>query len=142
MRLLLTIVLAGLLSIAAGIGAIAAIAQWLPSYDDAAGRGLGQVFMLAFVGLYAVVAMIALGLSARHGEYRLRVAALILAGLPAAVVLFAAMQALTARSDLYEFKKQFFTVVTVLAPLEVLVAAQWFVLRAYLRRRVPLLAAT
>ena len=143
MRLFLTILLAGIVSIALGAGAIAAIATFLPSYDDAAGRGLGQAFMLLFVGVYAATGMLALGLAARRGEGRLTVVALVLAGLPAAIVLFAALQALSVRADFYELKKQFFSVVTVLLPLEALVFAQWLILRSYLRKRagIPIFAS-
>ena len=133
MRLLLTIVFAGTISIAIGVGAIFAIAAFLPSYDDAAGRGLGQVFMVIFVVVWAAVCMLTLGLAARHGERRLYFQMLWMIGIPTAIVLFGATQALTNRSDLYELKKEFFFVITVLLPLVVMVATQWLILRVYLR---------
>ena len=143
MRLLLTIIVAGIVSIVLGLGAIVAIAEWVPSYDDPAGRSLGQVFMLLFVPIYAVIGMLTLGLSARHSEQRVGIATLVLAGLPCGIVLFVALQALAARPDFYELKKQISSVVTVLLPLELAVLPQWLILRSYLRLRagIPIFAS-
>jgi hypothetical protein len=135
MRLLLMIILAGNVSVVFGVGLMFVMSTWLPSYDDAAGRGLGEAFMLLFIGVYALVGMIALGLAARRGERLLRWIAILLAVLPAGIVLFAALQALSGRADLYELKKQFFSILGVLGPLESTVAAQWLILRSYLRLR-------
>jgi hypothetical protein len=133
MRLFLMIVLAGLVSIAIGVGAVVVTSQ-LPTNDDAAGRGLGEVFRVLFVPAYAVVAMIAFGISApgQRREHALKVTMIVLCLLPFAVVLFGCMQDVTGR--LYRLRGEFFSGAQIVIPLWLVVLAQWLVLRWHLRR--------
>jgi hypothetical protein len=128
MRLFLLIVIAGVVSFAAGIGVVILTSQYLPSYDDAAGRGLGELYRLASVVFYAVVAMIVFGSTAR-GERGFRIAIRTLVIVPAGLVLFGVMSDLTGRADLYALKRQFFSAIQVLLPLWTVVLIQWFILR-------------
>ena len=134
MRLFLLTVLAGVVSIAAGIGVVILTSQYLPSYDDAAGRGLGEVYRLASVLVYGIIVMIVLGGTARS-ERMFRIAMLALLIAPACLVLFGALSDLTRRADLYALKRQFFSAVQVLLPLCAVVLVQWFILRWGVNRR-------
>jgi len=134
MRLFLLTVLAGVISIAAGIGVVILTSQYLPSYDDAAGRGLGEVYRLASAVTYGVVVMVVLGGTARS-ERAFRIAMLALLIAPACLVLFGVLSDLTRRADLYALKRQFSSAVQVLLPLWTVVLVQWFILRWGVNRR-------
>ena len=134
MRLFLLTVLAGVVSIAAGVGVVILTSQYLPSYDDAAGRGLGEVYRLASALVYGVIVMVVLGGTARN-ERMFRVAMLALLIAPACLVLFGALSDLTRRADLYALKRQFFSAIQVLLPLWTVVLVQWFILRWGVNRR-------
>lgn len=132
------ILLAGILSAALGIGATFATSQWLPSYDDAAGRGLGEVFRVVFAIVYAIVGMIAFGIAAPgvNRERPLKITMLVLLGLPLAVALVGSAADLSRLFGWYEIKKAFFSILQIVIPLWCVVLTQWVVVRTYLRRRL------
>ena len=132
--LFVVVVLAGVLSIAAGIGVVALTSTYLLSYDDAAGRGLGEVYRLASVLTYGVIVMIVFGRTARS-ERGFRIAMLSLAITPGVLVLFGALSDLTGRADLYALKRQFFSAALVLLPLWTVVLVQWLLLRWSVNQR-------
>jgi energy-converting hydrogenase Eha subunit A len=135
MRLFLMILLAGLLSAAAGIGATIATSQWLPSYDDAAGRGLGEVFRLAFALVYTLVSMIALGMSSRDRTAPTKTMWVLLA-LPLAVIAIGSASDLSRLFGWYEIKKAFWSSLQIVIPLWCVVLTQWIVMRLYMRGKL------
>ena len=135
MRLFLVILLAGAVSIGAGIGA-EVLTSYLPNNDDPAGRGLGEVFRIGFVLAYAVVAMVALGISARalNREHVLKITMLVLCALPLMVSFLGCANDLSHRAGFYEIRGQIVSVIQIVLPLWIMVAVQWLILRHYMRR--------
>ena len=127
MRLFLLTVLAGVVSIAAGIGVVILTSHVLPPYD-AAGRGLGGVNRLAPVATYGFIVMVVLGCTAR-GERAFRIAMLALLIAPACVMLFGVLLGVIRRPDLYALQQLLFWAIQALLPLWAVVVAQWFILR-------------
>ena len=131
MRLLLIIILASLLSAAGGFAAWYAASAWLPNYDDAAGRGLGEVYRLFFTAAYVLIAMIAFGIvapgDARERPVNITLAVLLL--LPFLIDVAGCVQ----NGGSLDVPKEFFSSLQMFLPLWTVVVVQWLVVRCYIR---------
>lgn len=142
MKLFGVVLLAGLVSLAAGL-AVAVAGAALPCYSDKAGCGLGDAYRILLVPLYAVIGMIGLGISApgqaRERPLKLAMLTLILASI--FLGLFGAISDLSkGRSSMGQSLIEVFQI---FSPFWAVVAMQYFMIRNYLRRRdKPSRAAT
>jgi hypothetical protein len=128
MRLVLTIVVAGVVSAIAGLGAWYATSFWLPSWDDPAGRGLGEALRLFGVAVYALICMIVYGIASARGrrECAVRNALYALLLAPLLILVLGIVQSGVGRfdpvRDLVEAMQTF-------APLWAVALVQWVVIR-------------
>jgi len=133
MKLFGTILLAGLVSLIAGLAVTAVLSAVLPCHSDKAGCGLGEAYRLFFVPAEALAGMIAFGLAAfgksRERPLKLTMITLVLAAV--FLMLFAigadATSGNVSWSGIVEM-------VQVLAAFVGVIVVQWLVIRAHLRR--------
>jgi len=139
MRWVLIIVSAGVVSAAAGFAAWYATSAWLPSYDDAAGRGLGEVYRLFMAAAYVLIAMAAFGIAAPGvaRERPLKITMLLLIVAPFLIDVAGCVQNAGGRLDV---AKEFFGALQMFVPLWAIVVVQWLVVRWYIRRRAHVAA--
>lgn len=135
MRLFGVILLAGLLSLIVGIGITIAINAVAPCYSDKAGCGMAEAYRLFFVPGFAVLGMVAFGISAagKKRERPLWLTLITLCLVPVFLFLFAVGSDLssgrtTSKGDLSD------SFLAALAYWSVILV-QWRVIRDFLRRR-------
>lgn len=135
MRLFLIILLAGLLSVFAGIAVTIAGSAVVPCSSDPAGCGMGEAYRIFAVPAYVLIGMIAFGISApgQDRERRVRITMKVLMLIPIFLIAFGlaadgSAGKTTRGSDILE-------ALQLAAPFWGIVFAQWFVVRDFLRRR-------
>jgi uncharacterized membrane protein len=135
MKLFGTILLAGIISLFCGLAATLALSAVTPCFNDKAGCGLGEVYRLFFVPGYVLLAMIGLGISAagRNREHALTLTMFVLLLVAIFLVVLAVGSDLsagrtTSKGDLAD-------AIQATISYSVVVIAQWFLIRRYLRWR-------
>jgi O-antigen ligase len=135
MKLFGTILLAGIISLLGGLVATLALSAVTPCFSDKAGCGLGEVYRLFFVPGYVLLAMIGLGISAagRNREHALKLTMFVLLLVAIFLVVLAVGSDLsagrtTSKGDLADAMQATIS-------YSVVVIAQWFLIRRYLRWR-------
>jgi hypothetical protein len=135
MKLFGTILFAGIISLLCGVAATLALSAVTPCFSEKAGCGLGEAYRLFFVPGYVLLAMIGLGISAagrnRENALKLTMFALLLVAI--FLVVFAVGSDLsagrtTSKGDLADAMQATIS-------YSVVVIAQWFLIRRYLRWR-------
>jgi len=135
MRLFGVILLAGLLSLIVGIGVTIAINVIAPCYSDKAGCGMAEAYRFFFVPGFALLGMVAFGISAagKNRERPLWLTLITLCLVPVFLFLFAVGSDLssgrtTSKGDLSD------SFLAALAFWSV-IFVQWRLIRDFLRRR-------
>jgi O-antigen ligase len=135
MKLFGTILLAGIISLFCGLVATLALSAVTPCFSDKAGCGLGEAYRLFFVPGCVLLAMIGLGISAagKSREHALKLTMLVLLLVAIFLVVLAVGSDLsagrtTSKGDLADAMQATIS-------YSVVVIAQWFLIRRYLRWR-------
>jgi uncharacterized membrane protein len=130
MRMFVTIIIAGVLSAAAGMAVVFFASHGIPRYDDAWSVGMGEVFGILGTLCYTPVAMLVFGLTLWRGgtERAIWVAMLTLAAPPFLLLLFG-----MARGG-GGLMRELQGVLQFIVPLILVAVVQWLVLRTALRR--------
>ena len=139
MRLAGFFILAFVASATAGVIAYAAV-SFLPDWDDAAGRGLGEAFRLLATAAYVILGLILYGLAVwrRDRERRLKRALYILLLVPFFVVVLGLADNGVRHIN---WLRESVGLVQMFAPLWAVALAQWLILRIYLSRQTTLAKA-
>jgi hypothetical protein len=142
MRLFGVILLAGLLSLIVGVGVTIALNAIAPCYSDKAGCGMAEAYRFFFVPGFALLGMVAFGISAagKKRERPLWLTLITLCLVPVFLFLLAVGSDLssgrtTSKSDMSD------SLLAALAFWSVILV-QWRVIRDFLRRRQAALQAT
>ena len=133
MRLAGVFILAFVASAVAGL-AVYAAASLLPDWDDAAGRGLGEVFRAVLTLTYVILSMLLFGVMAwrRDRERHLKRALYVLLLVPFLVVVLGLVDnGIGAINWLH----QSVGMVQMFAPLWTVALVQWLILHIYLSRQ-------
>jgi hypothetical protein len=136
MRLFAIILLAGLLSLFAGIAATIAGSALIACSSDPAGCGMGEAYRLFAVPIFVLIGMIAFGISApgrSSRERAVRITMKVLLLVPVFLIAFGFIADISAgkstrSSDILE-------ALQLAVPFWCVVLLQWFVVRDFLRRR-------
>jgi hypothetical protein len=139
MRLAGVFILAFVASAIAGAIAYAAV-SFLPNWDDAAGRGLGEAFRVLLTAIYVMLGIILYGLAVwrRDRERRLKRALYILLLVPFLVVVLGLIDNGAHRID---WLREIVGMVQMFVPLWSVALAQWLILHIYLSRQTTLAKA-
>jgi hypothetical protein len=139
MRLAGVFILAFVASAIAGAIAYAAV-SFLPDWDDAAGRGLGEAFRLLLTAIYVILGMVLYGFAVwrRDRERRLKRALYILLLVPFLVVVLGLVDNGVHRID---WLRESVGMVQMFVPLWSVALAQWIILHIYLSRQTTLAKA-
>ena len=135
MKLFGVIILAGVISLFAGLAATIAGSALLPCYSDKAGCGMGDAYRIFFVPLYAIAGMIAFGISA-PGVARVRAVKLAMITLLLAAVflcLFAIISDLSSRGSVAN--ATIFEMLQIVSAFAVVILTQWLMVNNYVQRR-------
>lgn len=135
MKLFGVIILAGIVSLFAGLAATIAGSALLPCYSDKAGCGMGDAYRIFFVPLYVIAAMIAFGISApgvaRARPVKLAMITLLLAAgflcLFGIISDFASGRSVTGAS--------IFEMLQIVSAFAAVVLVQWLMVSNYVQRR-------
>jgi hypothetical protein len=135
MRLLVIILLAGLLSLFAGLAVTIAGSALIPCSSDPAGCGMGEAYRVFGVPLYALAAMVVFGIAAagKDRQRAVRIAMKVMLLVPLFLIGFTVVADFSAgkaprKADVLE-------AVQAAAPVWAVVLTQWFVVRDFIRRR-------
>lgn len=135
MRLFGVVLLAGLLSLIVGVGVTIALNAMAPCYSDKAGCGMAEAYRFFFVPGFALLGMVAFGISAagKSRERPLWLTLITLLLVPVFLFLFAVGSDLssgrtTSKGDIAD------SLLAALAYLSV-IFVQWRIIRDFLRRR-------
>ena len=132
-------VLAFFASALAGMLAFGAVA-FLPDWDDAAGRGLGEAFLALLIAVYVILSMLLYGLALCRNdrEHHLRRALSILLLAPLLVVVLGVVN-----NGIYgiHWLREAVGAVQMFVPLWAVVLVQWLILHGYLSRQTALAEA-
>jgi hypothetical protein len=133
MRLAGFFVLAFVASAVAGMLAYGAV-SFLPDWDDAAGRGLGEAFRALLVAVYILLGIILYGFAIwrRDSERHLKRALLILLLVPFLIVVLGLIDNGIHHID---WLREIVGMVQMFTPLWCVALAQWLILHIYLSRR-------
>lgn len=135
MKLVGVIILAGIVSLFAGLAATIAGSALLPCYSDKAGCGMGDAYRVFFVPLYVIAGMIAFGIAApgvgRERAVKLAMFTVLLAGV--FLCLFAIISDLTSGRSLTG--GTIFEMLQIMSAFAVVILAQWVMIGNYVRRR-------
>jgi Ca2+/Na+ antiporter len=139
MRLAGAFILAFVASAIAGAIAYAAV-SFLPDWDDAAGRGLGEAFRVLLTAIYVILGIILYGFAVwrRDRERRLKRALYILLLVPFLVVVLGLIDNGVHRID---WLRESVGMVQMFVPLWSVALAQWLILHIYLSRQTTLAKA-
>jgi hypothetical protein len=139
MRLAGVFILAFVASAIAGAIAYAAV-SFLPDWDDAAGRGLGEAFRLLLTAVYVILGMVLYGFAVwrRDRGRRLKRALYILLLVPFLVVVLGLVDNGVHRID---WLRESVGMVQMFVPLWSVALAQWIILHIYLSRQTTLAKA-
>jgi hypothetical protein len=133
MRLAGFFVLAFVASAVAGMLAYGAV-SFLPDWDDAAGRGLGEAFRALLVAVYILLGIILYGFAIwrRDSERHLKRALLILLLVPFLIVVLGLIDNGIHHID---WLREIVGMVQMFTPLWTVALVQWLILHIYLSRR-------
>ncbi|WP_213772474.1 hypothetical protein [Bradyrhizobium sp. dw_78] len=139
MRLAGVFILAFVASAVAGMLAYAAVSL-LPDWDDAAGRGLGEVFRLLLTAGYVILGMILYGYAVwrRARSRRLKRMLYVLFLVPLMVVVLGLLDNGVRHID---WLREGVGLVQMFAPLWTVALAQWLILHIFLSRQTTLAKA-
>jgi hypothetical protein len=135
MRLVVIVLLAGLLSLFAGLAVTIAGSAVIPCSSDPAGCGMGEAYRVFGVPVYALIAMATFGLSAagKNREGAVRIAMKVLLLVPLFLIAFSIVADLSAGKPLRS--SDMLEALQAAAPVWAVILTQWFVVRDFLRRR-------
>ena len=135
MRLLLIVLLGGLVSFGLGLALVYAVTEWIPCRDDASSCKLGEAMGYVAVMAYAPVAMLVLGITAWRARTvrAIGIAALALVAPMVALLLYG----IALNGIPYDVSREIPDLLRFFLSPVLIVAVQWGVLRAYMRRSVP-----
>jgi hypothetical protein len=141
MRLAGFFILAFVASAVAGMLGYAGV-SWLPDWDDAAGRGLGEAFRVLLIAAYVILGLILYGFALwrRDRERHLKRALYILLLAPFLILVLGLID-----NGIHgiNWLREAVGMVQMFAPLWVVALAQWLILHIYLSRQgVPQEAAS
>ena len=133
MRLAGFFVLAFVASPAAGLSAYGAV-SWLPDWDDAAGRGLGEAFRVLLTAVYVILGLILYGFAMwrRDRERHLKRVLLILLLVPFLIVVLGLIDQGT---HAINWLREIVGAVQMFTPLWAVALVQWLILHIYSSRR-------
>ena len=133
MRLAGFFVLAFVASAVAGMLAYGAV-SFLPDWDDAAGRGLGEAFRALLIAVYVIVAIILYGFAARRDdrERHLKRGLHILCLVP---LLIPVLGLIDNGIHHIQWLREIVGAVQMFVPLWLVALVQWLILHMYLPRR-------
>jgi hypothetical protein len=134
MRIAGVFVLAFFASAIAGMLVFGAV-SFLPDWDDAAGRGLGQAFLVLLISVYVVLAIILYALAACRGNrerHMKRVRAILLL-IPFLIVFLGVID-----NGIYRihWRREIVGMVQMFTPLWAVALVQWLILHTFLSRPV------
>jgi hypothetical protein len=129
---LLVLLAAVILSVVAGGGAVYVAVEWLPRVEDRAAHGIMGMYSFFAMGLYVVLSAIVYGIAVfrSDSERRLWRGLWSLLTAPLLVLAFSVFDV----GFNVDWKKELVGVVRFIAPMWVVAAVQWVVLRWYIRR--------
>ena len=132
MPLLMMALLAGALSLAAGLSLVYVATHWLPRFDDAASVGMGEVFGILGTIFYTVVTMLVMGttLWRTRSENAIWIAMLVLLTPIAGILLIG----ITQSGASINLAREGQGLLQFIVPLCLTVVVQWFLLRRYYLR--------
>jgi hypothetical protein len=127
-------VLAFFASALAGMLAFGAVA-FLPDWDDAAGRGLGEAFLALLIAVYVILGVVLYGLAARHGnrERRMKRALATLLLIPFLIVILGVIDNGIRQIN---WLREAVGMVQMFTPLWTVALVQWLILHIGLLRPV------
>ena len=117
--------IAGMLVFAAG--------SFLPDWDDAAGRGLGQAFLVLLIAVYVILGVVLYGLAAwrSNRDRHMKRARAILLLIPFLIVILGVIDNGIHRID---WLREFVGMVQMFTPLWTVALVQWLILHTLLSR--------
>ena len=132
MRLFLTVLLGGVVSFALGFALVFAVSEWLPCPDDRASCGMGQAYSIIATMIYAPLVTIVFGIAVWRvpSERAIAVVAIALLAPIAGLLLFGVILNGMPR----DIVRELYGLLEFYVPPALIVAVQWAVLRAYIRR--------
>jgi hypothetical protein len=130
MRIAGIFVLAFFASAIAGMLAFAAVSL-LPDWDDAAGRGLGQAFLVLLIAIYVILAAVLYGLAAWRSdrERHMKRARAVLLLIPFLIVILGVIDNGIARIN---WLRETVGAVQMFTPLWTVALVQWLILHLWL----------
>jgi hypothetical protein len=133
MRLAGVFILAIVASAVAGLLAYAAV-SFLPDWDDAAARGLGEAFRALLIAGYVILSMFLYGLALRRsdGQRHLKRALYILFLVPFLIVVLGLVDNGVRGIN---WLREIVSMVQMFVPLWIVALVQWLVLHIYLSRQ-------
>lgn len=135
MKLVGVIILAGIVSLFAGLAVTIAGSALLPCYSDKAGCGMGDAYRIFFVPLYVIAGMIAFGFSApgiaREQPVKRAMYTLLLAGV--FLCLFSIVSDLTSGRSLTSGTVS--EMIQIMSAFAAVIVTQWLMIGNYVRRR-------
>jgi hypothetical protein len=135
MRLLLTVLIGGALSCGLGFALVYAATEGMTCYDDAGSCRLAEAVGYLMVMVYAALASIVLGVAVWRAP---RARAVTLAALALIAPVLGTLALAAIRNGLpRDFFHEVQGLLQLYAPPLLIVGVQWALLRAYMRRRVP-----
>jgi hypothetical protein len=125
-------ILAFVASAVAGLLAFAAV-SFLPDWDDPAGRGLGQAFLVVLIAAYVVLGIVLFGLAAwrSNRERRLKRALAILLLTPFVIIILGVIDNGVSHIN---WLREATGLVQMFTPLWSVALVQWLILRHFLLR--------
>jgi hypothetical protein len=134
MRIAGIFVMAFIASAVAGMLAFGAV-SFLPDWDDAAGRGLGQAFLVLLIAVYVILGVVLYGWAAWRGDHerRMKRALAILLLIPFLIVILGLIDNGIHRIN---WLREIVGMVQMFTPLWTVALVQWLILHRYLSRPV------
>ena len=134
MRVFLTVLLSGFASFCLGFALVFAASEWLPCFDDAGSCRMGEAYGIVGTIVYTPIVMLLFGFTMwRARSTRALTIVMIVLLAPIAVILAIGIAVTGIHFNLARDGQgllQFYV------PLVLIVAVQWAMLRAYIRRTV------
>jgi hypothetical protein len=105
--------------------------SFLPNWDDAAGRGLGEAFLVLIIAVYVILGVVLYGLAAwrSNRERHMKRALAILLLIPFLIVILGVIDNGIHRID---WLREIVEMVQMFTPLWAVALVQWLILRSFL----------
>jgi hypothetical protein len=135
MRLFLTILLSGLVSFGLGFALVYAASEWMPCFDDVGSCRMGEAYGVIGTMVYTPIVTLLFGFTMWRARSE-RALTIVMAVLLVPIVIILAI-GIAVTGLRFDFARDGQGLLQFYVPLVIIVAVQWAVLRAYIRRNIP-----